>query len=138
MVSGKFANPAKLIPRLATELKKEPEIKEPEWARFVKTGAHRERPPQQPDFWQTRAASILRRIYIEGPVGVQRLRTYYGKTIKWGYKPKHFMPAGGNQIRKVLQQLEKAGLVEKTKSGRKLTAKGRKFLDNVARAANRE
>jgi small subunit ribosomal protein S19e len=139
MVSGRFASATKLIPRLAAELKKDQNIVEPSWAKFVKTGAHRERPPQQPDFWQTRAASVLRRIYLEGPVGTQRLRTYYGKTIKWGYKPKHFTLAGGNQIRKVLQQLEKAGYIEKDgKAGRKITAKGRKFFDGVAKSASKE
>lgn len=138
MVSGKFVSPTKLIPKLAQELKKEEKIQPVAWAKFVKTGAHRERPPQQPDFWHTRAASVMRRIYLEGPVGVQRLRTYYGKTIKWGYKPKHFMLAGGNQIRKILQQLEAAGFVEKdAKGGRKITSKGRKFFDGAAKSVSK-
>ncbi len=138
MVSGRFADPAKLIPKLRDELKKQPEIKEPSWAKFVKTGAHRERPPQDPDFWFMRSASVLRRIYLEGPVGVQRLRTYYGKTIKWGYRPKRFTRAGGNQIRKILQQLESAGLIAKEgKGGRKITAKGMKFFDNAAKGAGK-
>ena len=42
--------------------------------------------------------------------------------------------AGGNEIRKILQQLEKAGYIEKEKKGgRKITSKGTKFLDNTAK-----
>lgn len=136
MVSGKFVQPAKLIARLTEELKKSEDVKPKEWSKFVKSGPHRSRPPQQRDFWYTRSASILRRIYLEGPVGVERLRTYYGARKKRGYAPAKFKPASGNIIRKILQQLEKAGYVEKdSKGGRKVTAKGRKFLDNVAKVA---
>lgn len=136
MVSGKFVEPAKLIAKLTQELKKSEEVKPTAWSSFVKSGTHRSRPPQQEDFWYTRSAAILRRIYLEGPVGVARLRTYYGGRIKRGYAPAKFKRAGGNMIRKILQQLEKAGYIEKdSKNGRKITAKGRKFLDNVAKVA---
>ena len=37
-----------------------------------------------------------------------------------------------SNIRKILQQLEAAGLVEKTKDGRILTSKGRSLLDKLA------
>jgi small subunit ribosomal protein S19e len=67
-----------LIKRLSEELKKLKELEPPVWARFAKTGPHKERPPEQSDWWYSRAASILRRLYIDGPVGVSRLRTYYG------------------------------------------------------------
>ncbi|HEC96161.1 MAG TPA: 30S ribosomal protein S19e, partial [Euryarchaeota archaeon] len=39
------------IERLAKELQKFEEIKPPEWAAYVKTGAHKERPPQREDWW---------------------------------------------------------------------------------------
>jgi small subunit ribosomal protein S19e len=108
------------------------EIKPPEWARFVKSGVHKQRPPEQPDFWYIRAASVLRRIYIDGPVGVERLRSYYGGARKRGYFPKHFRKGSGAIIRKILQQLEKAGLVEKTAKGRKISPKGQKLLNGIA------
>jgi len=136
MVSGKFVQPAKLIARLTEELKKVEEIKPTVWAKFVKSGAHRTRPPQHDDFWYTRSASVLRRIYLDGPVGVERLRTYYGARKKRGFQPPKFKLAAGNSLRKILQQLEKAGYVEKdAKGGRKITSKGRKFLDNAAKVA---
>jgi len=128
---------AKLIEKLKEELKKNEEIQPPAWASFAKSGAHRERPPKQKDFWYIRTASLLRKIYLEGPVGISRLRTYYGGKKRRGYKPAHFRRASGNILRKILQQLEKSGLVEKAKKGRKITSKGQKFLDKVAYEASR-
>jgi len=128
---------AKLIEKLKEELKKIEEIKAPAWASFAKSGSHRERPPQQKDFWYIRTASLLRKIYLEGPVGISRLRSYYGGRKRRGYKPAHFRRASGNVLRKILQQLEKSGLVQKDKKGRKITSKGQKFLDKVAYEASK-
>ena len=61
--------------KLAEALKKVPEIKEPEWAGFVKSGPAKERPIDDPDFWYKRAASILRQIYKRNIVGVNNDRT---------------------------------------------------------------
>ncbi|MBN2112236.1 40S ribosomal protein S19, partial [Candidatus Woesearchaeota archaeon] len=61
-----------LIEQAAEELKKMPEIKAPEWALFVKTGVSKERPPVRNDWWYVRVASVLRRIYLKGPVGVSK------------------------------------------------------------------
>jgi small subunit ribosomal protein S19e len=121
----------KLIERLKEELKKIEAIKPPLWAQMVKSGPHRERPPQQLDFWYIRAASILRRIYIDGPVGVSRLRSYYGGRKRRGRRPAKTYKAGGAIIRKILQQLENADLVKKEKKGRVLTPKGKKFIDKI-------
>jgi small subunit ribosomal protein S19e len=132
MVTAREVSAEKLIPKLKEELKKIKEIQPTEWSKFVKSGAHREKPPQQEDFWYIRAASLLRRIYLNGPVGTERLRSYYGGRKKKGYRPAHFRKASGNIIRKILQQLEKAGLIEKEKKGRRITSKGQKFLDRVA------
>jgi len=131
MVSVKEVDAGKFIERAKEELKKFEELKPLPWSMFVKSGRHKERPPEQEDFWYIRAASILRKLY-DGSVGVSRLRTYYGGRKRRGRKPPHFYKASGNIIRKILQQLEKAGLVEKAKKGRKLTSKGRKFLDKIA------
>lgn len=123
-----------LINRLAGELKENfPEVNPPPWAAFIKTGCHRERNPDNPDWWFIRAASILRKLYIRGPLGVSRLATIYGGRQRRGRKPPHFRKAGRNHIRKILQQLEAAGLVTKVdKRGRNLTRKGRSLLDSLA------
>ncbi len=134
MVSARDVEASKLIGKLKEELKVIKEIEPPKWSFFVKSGLQAERPPEQPDFWYIRSASVLRRIYLEGPVGVHRLRTYFGGRKQRGHKEAHFRRASGNIIRKILQQLETAGMVEKSekKKGRIITSKGRKFLDKIA------
>ena len=125
-----------LIEKAAEELKKIPEIKPPEWAPFVKTGMHKERPPASNDWWYTRVASVLRTVYRLGPVGVSKLRTKYGGKKNRGVKKEHFFKGSGNILRKSLQQLEKAGFVKFTEKGihkgRVITPKGRSFLDKIA------
>ena len=82
-----------LIDRVAEGLKSK--IKMPSWAIYVKTGVSRQRPPEQKDWFFIRAASILRRIDINGPIGVERLKTYYGGRKRRGHKPAHKKKAGG-------------------------------------------
>jgi small subunit ribosomal protein S19e len=109
------------------------EVTPPEWAAHVKTGSHVERVPQVPDWWYFRNASILRKLYMEGPLGVQRLRKEYGGRKRKGNSPAHHRKAGGSIIRASLQQLEKAGLVDKVeKSGRVVSKKGRSLLDAMS------
>ncbi|HTY90869.1 MAG TPA: 30S ribosomal protein S19e [Methanocella sp.] len=114
------------------KLKESGKVQAPEWAAFVKTGTHRQYPPAQADWWYTRCASILRRIYIDGPVGVQRLRSLYGGKKNRGVRPDRHERGGGSIIRDALQQLEKAGLVKAVKGGRVVTPQGMAFLDKVA------
>jgi len=125
-----------LIEKLAEELKKNSNIKPPEWAAWVKTGVHKERPPVKQDWWYARAAAVLARINMMGPVGVSKLRTKYGGKKRRGHKPPHFRKGSGNIIRKVLQQLEKAGLIRQTdtkgRKGRVITPAGRSLLDKTA------
>lgn len=126
----------KLIERAGEELKKVESITPPEWALFVKTGRHKERPPVKHDWWYIRAASIIRKIYLRGPVGVSKLRTLYGGKKNRGYKPEHFYRGSGNIIRKILQQLTKAGYVKESKKGihkgRIITKEGKEFLNRIA------
>ncbi|MEK6833627.1 MAG: 40S ribosomal protein S19 [Nanoarchaeota archaeon] len=126
--------------KLAEALKKVEEFKEPEWAKFVKSGAAKERPIDDEDFWYKRAASILRNIYKTGSVGVQRLRTKYGSKKNRGFKPEAFKKGSGKIIRIILQQADKAGFTEiqkpvrgvkSKKPGRILTDKGKSFLENL-------
>lgn len=125
--------PNVLIKRLSEDLRKLEELRPPEWSRYAKTGAHKERPPEQLDWWYARAASVLRRIYLNGPVGISRLRTYYGGSKRRGVAPARFRRAGGKVLRVILQQLEQAELVTKTqRGGRKVTPKGAKMLMSSA------
>ncbi len=129
-----LAEPTKLIEKVAVYLKENKVIEPPQWAMFVKTGVHKERPPQDPDWWYIRAAAILRKLYLKGPIGVSRLRKLYGGRHRLGHKPPKFAKGSGAIIRKILQQLEDAGLAEKAdKKGRVLSRKGRELLEEAAK-----
>lgn len=70
---------------------------------------------------------------MNGPVGVQRLRSEYGGRIDRGVRPEHARKGGGANIRKALQQLEAAGLVKPLgNKGRVVTNEGRRLLDRVS------
>jgi len=131
---------AKLIEKLAKHLKENvDEVTPPLWASIVKTGAHVQRQPENPDWWYIRCASLLRKIYVHGPIGVERLRAEYGGRKDYGVRPEHSAKASGAIIRKGLQQLEAAGLVEALKPrGRKVTRQGRKLMETLATELQKE
>jgi small subunit ribosomal protein S19e len=126
--------PMKLIEALAKEFESKKELAMPEWARFVKTGVHVERPPTQENWWHIRSAALLRTIYKDGPVGVSKLRTKYGGSKNRGLKPNRFRRSSGKIIRTILQQLETLELVKKAEKGkgRIIAPKGQALLDNTA------
>ena len=125
-----------LITRAAKQLKEQKLVAPPEWAKFVKTGVQRERPPVDADWWYIRAAAVLRTVYKQGPIGVSKLRTKYGGKANLGYKPEHQFKGSGSVARKVLQQLEKSGLIKQDQrgvhKGRVITPKGKSLLDKIA------
>ncbi|MBJ61711.1 MAG: 30S ribosomal protein S19e [Euryarchaeota archaeon] len=139
--------PADLLnPVLAGKLSEIDAISRPQWADYVKTGIHRERPPTQENWWELRCAALLRKVGREGPIGVNALAQAYGGRKDNGSNPN--TPAMGSRhiIRTALQQLSDAGLIsmketktvqsvdgdQKLYSGRVLTASGQKLLDEVA------
>ncbi|MBN2603096.1 MAG: 30S ribosomal protein S19e [Candidatus Thermoplasmatota archaeon] len=126
--------PAKdLIDELSKKLQKEKEIFLPEENRYARTSVTNENPPIEKDWWYTRCASILRKVYINNQIGVERLASEYGGKRDRGSKPYRAMGGSGTIARRALQQLEKAGLITKIKGkGRSITPKGRSFLDNTA------
>jgi len=129
-----------LIDKVAKYLKENvDQVQPPAWASVAKTGSHVEKQPQNQDWWYTRSASILRKVYAHGPVGLEKLRADYGGRKGFSVKPNHASKSGGSNIRKILQQLEQAGLVQTLKpQGRKMTPKGRKLLQEVAQDLHKE
>jgi small subunit ribosomal protein S19e len=108
-------------------------IKEPPaYIFYVKSGANKERPPLQKDFWYLRSASILRQVYINGPVGTSRLRTRYGGRKQHVVHKQHAKRAGGSVIMDAFSALEAASLIKSTKEGRIITPKGKAFLDKIS------
>ena len=84
-------------------------------------------PPLDPDWYYVRAASIIRRIYLNGGIGVGALARWYGQATSTKSRPEHFVRAARGLIRHILRNLQACGLVEETdKGGRRVTAEGQK------------
>lgn len=123
----------KLIHKAAEKLKKEDAFKPPEWADAVKTGVHKEKAPVQEDWWYIRTAAILRKVYTRGPIGIVHLSAEFGGPADMGVRPQKARTGSRAIIRKALQQLEAAQMVETKKGkGRLITGKGQSFLDNAS------
>ena len=126
--------PSILLPRVAQELQNRKAVTPPEWAAYVRTGVHTQNAPYQRDWWYLRSASVLRKLYVRGARGVQRLSAEYGGRRDRGSAPYHARAGSRSIAREVLQQLEAAGLVRKQKSGgRALTPEGHRLLDQLAK-----
>lgn len=113
-------------------------IERPAWIDFAKSGSTRELPPQDDDFWFVRAGSLLRKVAMNGPIGVDRLSTEYGGhkrgSNRYIVASAHSAAGSKKVIRVVLQQLEADGLVETAQGeGRRITDEGRAFLDETAK-----
>lgn len=127
-----------LISAIAKDLNENKSINAPEWAKFVKTGVHKERRPEDADWWYTRCASILRKVYIDGPVGLNSLRSYYGGKKDRGSEPEKFRKGSGSVIRTALHQLEDAGFIAKIKEGRIITPEGKSFVDKASNIVKKD
>ncbi len=127
-----------MIEKLAGILKENEKIVPPEWAGNVKTGVHKELPPINEDWWYIRCAAVLRKIYTDGPIGIERLRSVYGGKKNKGVQPSSKEKGSGSVARKTVQQLEAAGFLQKVKDGRTVSAKGRSMMDNAAHELRQE
>jgi len=134
MITAEMVPADLLIKRLADYLKENvKEVKPKEWSFYAKTASYNERVPDNPEeWWYIRAASLLRKLYLKGPIGVSRLRSEYSWRKRRGSRPPKSVKAPGHAIRVMMQQLEKAGLVKSTKEGRTLTGKGRSLIDKLS------
>jgi len=125
--------PADVLISKLTDILKNEDIPAPIWTSFVKTGSQADRPPHEKDWWYTRCASILRKIYLHGPIGINDLRKEFGGGKPVGYGAAHHRDAGGAIIRNAIHGLEKLGYVEKVeKKGRVVTKQGMQKLDHLA------
>ena len=134
-----------LIASLSEKLKSFDMISAPEWASQVKTGTHRERPPVQEDWWHTRAASVLRKVAIKGPIGTNRISQEFGGSKDRGVKKNKAVAGSRNVARKILQQLSDSGLLVESlntagnvNKGKIVSSKGQALLDNVAHSVRLE
>ena len=134
MITPHDAPASEFIEKVAKYLKENVDaVTPPAWASVAKTGSHVEKQPQNPDWWYVRAASLLRKVYVHGPIGLEKLRAEYGGQKGFTVTREHAFKAGGSVIRKALQQLQTAGFIEITKPhGRAVTKEGRKLLQELA------
>jgi small subunit ribosomal protein S19e len=137
------APPEALVDALADELAERDAVEPPAWAEYAKTGAGRELPPEQDDFWYRRVASVLRKVAVDGPVGVGSLTTAYGSTTdgstRYRVAPAHSTGGSGSVTREAIQQLEAEDLLKQAGGeGRQVTADGRSLLDTTAGDVLRE
>ena len=121
-----------LIVKLAERLKKDKKIEPPDWVAYVKTGSHVEKIPQNRDWWYIRCASLVRKVYLHGPIGTSDLRSMYGGRKRIGYNLDHHRDAGGSIIRKALQQLESGWISDQKEGGRLMSDEGMKKIDRLA------
>ncbi|HET9774624.1 MAG: 30S ribosomal protein S19e [Nitrososphaerales archaeon] len=128
----------KFIEKLAGYLKNDKKIEPPSWSYFVKTGPHTEKIPQNKDWWYTRCASLLRKVYIHGPVSVADLKGVYGGKKQRGYNLAHHVDASGGIIRTGLKQLENSGYIVKKDKGRIISEDGMKRVDRLATELHKE
>ena len=128
-------NANNLIEKTSEELKKL--VKQPSWTTYVKTSAGKERPPVEKDWYYQRLASILRKVYIIGPIGVNKLRIKYGNRKNRGMSGERVYKGSGKIIRTCLQQLEQLQFIKNIEKGKHkgkvITSKGKSFLDKLAK-----
>lgn len=120
-----------LIKRAAERLK-DAKVAKPKYIDFVKSGPSRERLPSSRDFWYVRCASLLRQVYLNGPIGISKMRTRYGTSKGHTVHRHHHVRTGGSMIKDAFDVLEKMNYVKKTKEGRVITPQGRSFLDKIS------
>lgn len=123
----------RLIAKVADQFKKEGKVQPPEWSAFVKTGVHKEKSPHYDDWWYTRLAAVLRKVYMNGPLGTERVAALFGGKEDRGVKP--FKARSGSRAiaRQCLKQLEELGYVTATeKKGRVVSPAGQSLMDNAS------
>ena len=106
----------------------------PVWHDLIKTGTFKELCPQDPDWYYVRAASVARKVYLRGGVGVGAFQKIYGGAKSNGSRRPHFAKAAAGLHRNILQALTEIDLVakKKDKKGRWITRSGQRELDTIA------
>ncbi|KAG8533630.1 40S ribosomal protein S19 [Bacidia gigantensis] len=139
-VSVRDVEARKFIEAYSAFLKRQGKLQIPGWVDTVKTSPSKELPPQSIDWFYTRAAAVARHIYLRKTVGVGRLRKVHGSTKNRGSAPSHHVDASGSVDRKVMQALEKIGVLEQDeeKGGRRISQSGQRDLDRIAQTTLQE
>ncbi|XP_019166831.1 PREDICTED: 40S ribosomal protein S19-3 [Ipomoea nil] len=129
----KDVSPHDFVKAYASHLKRSGKMELPEWTDIVKTGRLKELAPYDPDWYYIRAASMARKIYLRGGIGVGGFQRIYGGSKRNGSAPPHFCKSSGAVARHILQQLQGMNIIDfDPKGGRRITSNGQRDLDQVA------
>merc|ERR1712021_250943 len=126
------------IAAYADFLKRTNKIELPKWVDLVKTGHYHELAPYDEDWFYTRAAAIMRKIYVKPCVGVGRLANKFGAKERNGSARKHHAKDSKGVIRACMKSLEKARILMKRPTGdqkyfcRVVTPEGQKAINHIA------
>jgi small subunit ribosomal protein S19e len=124
----------KLVKKLAEKLKTSyPQFRQPVWAPFVKTATTNLEPPADQYWWYTRAGSVLRKLAVYDTLGIEELSSHYGGRRRKGQQKERSMRGSSGHIRRILKGLEEANLVQKGRTGRKLSPAGASLVEAVCR-----
>eukprot|EP00467_Chlorarachnion_reptans_P020664 CAMPEP_0114512608 /NCGR_PEP_ID=MMETSP0109-20121206/15074_1 /TAXON_ID=29199 /ORGANISM="Chlorarachnion reptans, Strain CCCM449" /LENGTH=176 /DNA_ID=CAMNT_0001692319 /DNA_START=35 /DNA_END=565 /DNA_ORIENTATION=- len=123
------------IKALAAHFKEGGQMEIPDYAEYIKTAPFKELSPYDPDWYYVRAASIARKVYLFGGMGVGGLAKVYGGRSQKGTRRGHFKRASRGVLRHILRQLSEMKIVCKKvdTKGRFITSEGQKTLDVIAK-----
>ncbi|MCL4335260.1 MAG: 30S ribosomal protein S19e [Candidatus Thermoplasmatota archaeon] len=133
MVDARKVPAELIIQELSSKLASNKDLKVPDWVNYLKAGIHRENSWENGEQWYyCRSASLLRKLYIKGTLGISRLSQEYGGRVDRGSKRYH--PSSGSRfiVRYILHSLESAGLVKKVNGGRTLSPAGQSLMEKAA------
>ena len=103
------------VTALAGHFKKTQKLTVPAYHDLIKTATYKELCPQDPDWYYVRAASVARKIYLRGGIGVGAFQKIYGGAKSNGSRRPHFAKAAAGIHRNILQALTEIDLVAKKK-----------------------
>ncbi|BGO92500.1 hypothetical protein NBRC10512_000415 [Rhodotorula toruloides] len=128
------------IAAYSSHLKRSGKLEVPVWVDVVKTGTGKELAPYDQDWYYVRAAAVARHIYLRKHVGVGALQKLHGGSVNRGNRPSLHRDGSGSVERKILQSLEKIGVLEKdtARGGRRISVDGQRDLDRIATAVLEE
>jgi len=133
MVSPRDVTADAFIAAYASHLKRSGKLEVPNWVDIVKTGHGKEQGPLDPDWFYIRAAAIARHVYLRKSSGLASLKKFQGNSKRRGVRPSHHVDASGSVQRKVVQSLEKIGVLEAhPDGGRKVSQEGQRDLDRIS------
>ncbi|KAK4755170.1 hypothetical protein SAY87_008927 [Trapa incisa] len=108
----KDVSPHEFVKAYAAHLKRSGKVELPHWTDIVKTATFKELAPYDPDWYYIRAASMARKIYLRGGLGVGAFRRIYGGSKRNGSRPPHFCKSSGSIARHILQQLQNMNIID--------------------------